>query len=97
MTKDFTFHLHFVAPHSTADDPYFVMVDTADMSEHGWVHISKHVFTVEVPTAKEMLQPQLAALEKLKKETRAKFAKANKDIDDRINSLLALENSATPT
>lgn len=93
-TRDFTFHLYLVSPHSTPDNPYFTLVSSDDMESHGWVHIRKEVFTLEVPTAKELLQPQLAALEKLKQETRAKFAMAIKEIDDRINSLLAIENSA---
>jgi arylsulfatase A-like enzyme len=55
--------------------------------------VCEHELTVNVPDDFDPRPGQIAALEKQKQEMRAKFAAAVKEIDDRINSLLALEMS----
>lgn len=60
-----------------------------------WIQtlVCKHEMEVEIPDDFDPRQGQIVALEAQKKELRAKFAASVKDIDDRINSLLALEMS----
>lgn len=53
--------------------------------------ICEHELTFEVPDDFDPRPAQIAALEQQKQELRAKFAVAVKELDDRINSLLALE------
>jgi hypothetical protein len=50
----------------------------------------EHEFEVEVPDNFDPRPGQVAALEAKKEEMRADFAKRVKDIDDKINSLMAI-------
>jgi hypothetical protein len=56
--------------------------------------IREHEFEVEYPDDFDPRPQQIAELEKAKRKVRAEFAKAVKDIDDRIASLLAIENAS---
>lgn len=55
--------------------------------------IGEQAIEVEVPDDFDPRPAQVAALVKQKEELRAKFSAAVKELDDRINSLLALEMS----
>lgn len=54
------------------------------------VKVMEHEFEVEVPDNFDPRPGQVAALEAKKEEMRAEFSKRVKDIDDKINSLLAI-------
>jgi hypothetical protein len=54
------------------------------------VKVMEHEFEVEVPDNFDPRPGQVAALEAKKEEMRADFAKRVKDIDDKINSLMAI-------
>jgi hypothetical protein len=56
------------------------------------VGVREHSVEVEIPDDFDPRPIQVAALEKQKQEIRAKFAAAVKEIDDRIASLLAIDN-----
>lgn len=52
--------------------------------------ISQTSMDVEIPNDFDMRPHQIAVLEKKKQEVREKFAMAVKELDDQINSLLAI-------
>jgi hypothetical protein len=54
------------------------------------VKVMEHEFEVEVPDNFDPRPGQVAALEAKKEEMRAEFSKRVKDIDDKINSLMAI-------
>ena len=54
------------------------------------VKVMEHEFEVEVPDNFDPRPGQVAALEAKKKEIQAEFAAKVKQIDDKINSLLAI-------
>ena len=67
-----------------------------DPREHGmdnYVVVAQTTFDIHVPDDFDIRPHQVAALEKKKQELREKFAMAVKELDDRINSLLAIGNS----
>ena len=59
----------------------------------GQVKICDHEFTLEVPADFDPRPQQIKALEAQRQELHNKFAAAVLEIDQRINSLLALEMS----
>jgi hypothetical protein len=54
------------------------------------IKVMEHEFEVEVPDNFDPRPGQVAALEAKKEEMRAEFSKRVKDIDDKINSLMAI-------
>ena len=58
------------------------------------VVVSEHQIEVEVPDNYDPRAKLVAALEEQKRVIRAEFAKSVKDIDQRIQSLLAIEHTA---
>jgi hypothetical protein len=67
-----------------------------DPREHGmdnYVVVAQTTFDVHIPDDFDIRPHQVAALEKKKQELREKFAMAVKEVDDRINSLLAIGNT----
>lgn len=65
-----------------------------DETEKGAIFVCEHSFTVEVPDDFDPRPGQLSALQARRRKVRADLAAAVKAIDDRIASLLALENAS---
>lgn len=64
-----------------------------DPREHGldnYVVVAETAFDVDIPDDFDIRPHQVAALEKKKREVQAQFAAKVKELDDRINSLLAI-------
>jgi hypothetical protein len=64
-----------------------------DPREHGmdnYVVVAQTSFEVHIPDDFDIRPHQVAALEKKKRDVRAQFAAKVKEIDDQINSLLAI-------
>jgi hypothetical protein len=57
--------------------------------------VREHSFEVDVDGDFDPRPAMVANLEEQKRLARAEFAKKVRDIDERINSLLAIENGAT--
>ncbi len=71
----------------------FLGFDPRDSKIDNYFVVREHAFEVDVPDDFDVRPQQIAALEKQKQELRSKFAMAVKELDDRINSLLAINNS----
>lgn len=74
------------------EEPAFTFIGF-DPVEHGmdnYIPVCAHSFEIDVPDDFDVRPHQIAALEKKKQELREKFAMAVKEVDDRINSLLAI-------
>lgn len=64
-----------------------------DPREHGmdnYVVVAQTSFDVHIPDDFDIRTHQVAALEKKKREVQAQFAAKVKELDDQINSLLAI-------
>lgn len=66
---------------------------TIEVSSRPRVVVAEHTIEVEVPDDFDPRPEQIARLKAQKAELRAKFSAAVQELDDRINSLLALEMS----
>lgn len=77
------------------DAPSFshVNFDPRECGLDDYVVVCPHDFDADVPDDFDIRPYQIKELEKKKQELREKFAMAVKELDDRINSLLAI-NSA---
>lgn len=71
----------------------FLTFDPRESKMEHYFVVSEHSFEVDVPDNFDIRPQQVAALESKKQELREKFAMAVKELDDRINSLLAINNS----
>lgn len=91
--REFTLYLYYVEKFSSPGDPYFQVSETAGMEDHGYTLVRKIKLPVELPDMASLRQQRLAELEKMKVEAQAKFAATMREINDRIQSLLAIEMS----
>jgi hypothetical protein len=82
--------------YSWDENPSFTFLgfDPVELGMENYFTVKPHSFEVDVPDDFDTRPHQVAALEKKKQELREKFAMAVKELDDRINSLLAISNSA---
>jgi len=64
--------------------------DPREMGMDHYVVVAQTTFDVHIPDDFDMRPHQVAALEKRKREAQAAFAAKVKEIDDQINSLLAI-------
>lgn len=96
-TRDYTLYLYYVEKHSTRDEPFFKLTETEGMEPHGYTLVRKITVPVELPDMASLRQQRLAELEKMKREAREKFAQTIREIEDRIQSLLAIEMSPAAT
>lgn len=58
----------------------------------GRVWVQEHSFAVDVPDDFDPRADQISTLREEQRRVRAEFAKRIRDLDDQINSLLAIEN-----
>lgn len=72
----------------------FDMRTWSEQSRDGRVHIKEHSFEVDVPDDFDPRPQQIAVLEAEKVRIRTEMARRVKELDDRIQSLLAIEMSA---
>lgn len=80
------------------DDQTMFGITSYDPSQFGdpnTVKVSEQDFLVEIPDGFDIRPAQVAALEKIKEKHMADFAKKVKEIDDQINSLLAISNGGS--
>jgi hypothetical protein len=77
------------------DEPSFTFIgfDPVEHEIDNYIPVCAHSFEIEIPNDFDVRPHQIATLEKKKRELREKFAMAVKEVDDRINSLLAINNS----
>jgi hypothetical protein len=81
--------------HSWEEKPSFTFLGFNPV-EHNmdyYTIVCAQSFEIDVPDDFDPRPQQIAALEKQKQDLRAKFSMAVKELDDRINSLLAIDNS----
>ena len=87
----------FVAAEQYAweDKPRFTALgfDPREVNLDGYVVVTQTVVDVDIPDDFDMRPHQVAALEKKKREAQAEFAVRVKELDDQINSLLAIGNA----
>lgn len=78
--------------YSWEDTPRFTPLgfDPGKMGMDHYVVVAQTTFDVHIPDDFDMRPHQVAALEKKKREAQAAFAAKVKEIDDQINSLLAI-------
>ena len=93
-TRTYTLNLYYVEKLSDPDEPYFTLTETSGMERHGYPLVKEVPVTVELPDMHGLMQQRLQSLDVMEKEARARFAREIKEICDRRNSLLAIENSA---
>lgn len=74
------------------DMPSFshITFDPRDCGLDDYVTVCEHKIVVSIPNDFDIRPQQIAALEKKKQELREKFSMAVKELDDQINSLLAI-------
>lgn len=58
------------------------------------VKVMEHSFEIDIPDNFDVRPGLVASLNKKKEEINLEFAKRVREIDDQINSLLAIENNA---
>lgn len=92
-SKDFTFYLYYVEKHSTPEEPFFSLNGSEGMEAHGYTLIRTVTITQELPDMASLTQQRLAVLDQMEAEARSKFASTIKEIFDRRQSLLAIENT----
>lgn len=91
-SKNFTLYLYYVESLSGPDSPFFKLTDTAGMEDHDWLLVEKVTVTRDLSDMQDLTAQRLAMLEKQKAELREKFVQAIRLVDERIQSLLAIEN-----
>lgn len=64
--------------------------DPRECGLDNYVVVAQTTFDVDIPDDFDIRPHQVAALEKKKREVQAEFAAKVKELDDRINSLLAI-------
>jgi len=62
-----------------------------DAADENTVNVMEHEFEVEVPDNFDPRPGKIAALKEKKEKVQAEFSKRVMELDERINSLLALE------
>ncbi len=77
-------------PWDELPDYTFVGFDPRECGIDNYVVVCAHEFQVDVPDDFDIRPHQVAILEKKKREVQAEFAAKVKEIDDQINSLLAI-------
>lgn len=73
------------------DDKATYSFYTFDASDENTVNVMEHEFEVEVPDNFDPRPGKIAALKEKKEKVQAEFSKRVMELDEQINSLLALE------
>lgn len=87
------FVYHYQAKWDNEPTFRFAQWDSWGDNDPDYALIGPASFEYELPDNFSPVPAKLAALEKVKQQVRAEFSKRVKELDDQINSLLALEMS----
>lgn len=87
------FHVHLYHRETIASESPFVLFSSSTMGDSWYTYVGPVTVEAEVPDDFDPRAAKIAALRAEKAKLRAAFAARVKELDDRINSLLAIENT----
>lgn len=81
----YAYRMHF-------GDSLIFMFHTSDIGLDGWFHVCDHTIVSELPAQFDARAAEVAALEHERDKVRAEMTKRITEINERIQSLLAIEH-----